>query len=159
VTGTNAGVPAVRGSACRFPSKVSRRYSGRAEPHSIFLVIEKRDKLLLQCGIVMQRHCAVEGVVEFAQATGADIVTSVATSDGTRDAKGIWTPDHAKVKRSNHWCSPKATAPVCRISSLGRLYERFQIQGYGRPWEFLRNDSQLLADAILSKLNFDCGGT
>lgn len=36
-------------------------------------------------------------VVDFAQATGARIVTSVAISPGTRDAEGIWTPAQAKV--------------------------------------------------------------
>lgn len=36
------------------------------------------------------------GVVEFAQAAGAGIVTSMAVSPGTRDAQGLWQPDHAE---------------------------------------------------------------
>jgi hypothetical protein len=36
-------------------------------------------------------------VVDFAQATGAKIVTSVAISPGTRDAEGVWTPTQAKA--------------------------------------------------------------
>jgi heparanase len=38
-----------------------------------------------------------KGVVDFAHAVGADIVTSVSISDGTRDASGDWTPDQAKA--------------------------------------------------------------
>jgi heparanase len=38
-----------------------------------------------------------KGVVDFAHAVGAKIVTSVATSAGTRDADGIWTPAQAKA--------------------------------------------------------------
>jgi hypothetical protein len=37
-----------------------------------------------------------KGVVDFANAVGAKIVTSVATSAGTRDADGVWTPAQAK---------------------------------------------------------------
>jgi hypothetical protein len=38
-----------------------------------------------------------KGVVDFSHAVGADLVTSVAMSDGTRDANGVWTPDQAKL--------------------------------------------------------------
>lgn len=37
-----------------------------------------------------------KGVVEFSQATGAEIVTSFATSMGTRDANGVWTTEQAQ---------------------------------------------------------------
>jgi hypothetical protein len=37
-----------------------------------------------------------KGVVDFARATDAEIVTSFATSVGTRDASGVWTPDQAR---------------------------------------------------------------
>jgi hypothetical protein len=37
-----------------------------------------------------------KGVVDFAHATNAEIVTSFATSAGTRDADGVWTPDQAR---------------------------------------------------------------
>lgn len=37
-----------------------------------------------------------KGVVDFSSAVGDRIVTSVAISDGTRDAKGVWTPDLAR---------------------------------------------------------------
>jgi heparanase len=37
-----------------------------------------------------------KGVVDFAHAVNADIVASVATSTGTRDAQGVWTPVQAK---------------------------------------------------------------
>jgi heparanase 1 len=36
------------------------------------------------------------GVIDFSHAVGADIVTSVSFSDGTRDTKGEWTTDQAK---------------------------------------------------------------
>ena len=38
-----------------------------------------------------------KGVVDFSRAVGADIVTSVSFSAGTRDANGNWTPDQAKA--------------------------------------------------------------
>lgn len=38
-----------------------------------------------------------KGVVDFSQALDADLVTSVATSAGTRDAGGVWTSDQAKA--------------------------------------------------------------
>lgn len=37
-----------------------------------------------------------KGVVDFAQAVDAKIVTSFATSVGTRNAAGVWTPDQAR---------------------------------------------------------------
>jgi heparanase len=37
-----------------------------------------------------------KGVVDFAHAIDADLVTSVAVSTGTRDANGVWLPDQAK---------------------------------------------------------------
>jgi hypothetical protein len=37
-----------------------------------------------------------KGVIDFAHAVNAEIVASVATSMGTRDAKGVWTPVQAK---------------------------------------------------------------
>ena len=37
-----------------------------------------------------------KGVVEFAQAVNAKLVTSFATSPGTRDASGVWTPIEAR---------------------------------------------------------------
>ncbi len=36
-----------------------------------------------------------KGVIDFSKAVDAEIVTSFATSDGTRNAKGIWTPKEA----------------------------------------------------------------
>jgi hypothetical protein len=38
-----------------------------------------------------------KGVIEFAHAVDADLVTSVATSQGTRDAQGVWTPAQAQA--------------------------------------------------------------
>jgi hypothetical protein len=38
-----------------------------------------------------------KGVVDFSHAVGADIVTSVSFSDGTRDANGNWTSGQAKA--------------------------------------------------------------
>jgi hypothetical protein len=36
------------------------------------------------------------GVVDFSRAVNAKIITSFATSPGTRDASGVWTPDQAR---------------------------------------------------------------
>jgi heparanase 1 len=38
-----------------------------------------------------------KGVIDFSRAVGAELVTSVAISDGTRDANGVWTPGQAKA--------------------------------------------------------------
>jgi hypothetical protein len=38
-----------------------------------------------------------KGVIDFAHAVNARIVTSVAISPGARDANGVWTPDQAKA--------------------------------------------------------------
>jgi heparanase len=38
-----------------------------------------------------------KGVIDFARAANAQIVTSVAISDGTRNDEGIWSPDQAKA--------------------------------------------------------------
>lgn len=38
-----------------------------------------------------------KGVIDFAKATDAEIVTSLATSAGTRDAQGVWQPDEART--------------------------------------------------------------
>ena len=37
------------------------------------------------------------GVVDFSRAVGAELVTSAAISEGTRGAKGMWTPQQAKA--------------------------------------------------------------
>ena len=37
-----------------------------------------------------------KGVVDFSHAVNAEIVTSVATGPGSRDAQGVWTSDHAR---------------------------------------------------------------
>jgi hypothetical protein len=38
-----------------------------------------------------------KGVVDFANAVNAELVTSVAISAGTRDAEGVWVPDNTKA--------------------------------------------------------------
>src|SRR5215467_8110777 len=38
-----------------------------------------------------------KGVVDFARAVQADLMISVAISDGTRDEKGVWTPEQARA--------------------------------------------------------------
>jgi heparanase len=45
-------------------------------------------------GVLTQQQW--RGVVDFARAVDAEIVTSFATGEGTRDAAGVWTPDLAK---------------------------------------------------------------
>ena len=42
-------------------------------------------------------RAAWKGAIDFSRAVGADLVTSVAISDGTRDAKGVWQPNEAKT--------------------------------------------------------------
>ena len=44
---------------------------------------------------VLTRH-QWKGVVDFSNAVNAELVTSFAIGDGTRDSSGVWTPDQAK---------------------------------------------------------------
>jgi hypothetical protein len=45
-------------------------------------------------GVLTQQQW--RGVVDFSRDVGAQIVTSFAVSPGTRDASGVWSPDHAR---------------------------------------------------------------
>jgi heparanase 1 len=45
-------------------------------------------------GVLTRRQW--KGVIDFAQAVNAKLVTSFATSSGTRNAAGVWTPDQAR---------------------------------------------------------------
>ena len=54
-----------------------------------------------------------KGVVDFSRAVDAKIVTSFATSAGTRDAAGVWTPDQAK----KFWTIPSPLAAASRRRS------------------------------------------
>jgi hypothetical protein len=42
-------------------------------------------------------HARWKGVIDFARATNAEIVTSFATSAGTRNAEGVWAPEQARA--------------------------------------------------------------
>jgi hypothetical protein len=45
-------------------------------------------------GVLTQKEW--KGVIDFSRAVNAEIVTSVATGPGARDAQGVWTPDQAR---------------------------------------------------------------
>jgi sugar phosphate isomerase/epimerase len=38
-----------------------------------------------------------KGVVDFARAVNAELIVSFATSEGTRDAQGVWTSEQARA--------------------------------------------------------------
>ena len=55
-----------------------------------------------------------KGVVEFAKAVDAEIVTSFATSMGTRDAAGTWTP--VEVKKALDYTQSIGGSIACKLS-------------------------------------------
>ncbi len=78
-----------------------------------------------------------KGVIDFAQATHADIVTSFATSAGARDAKGVWTPEQAgKLLAYTKSAGGKISATEFMneptIAALGGAPKGYDAAAYGR---------------------------
>jgi len=71
--------------------------SGRTTPPAGFNAVLTRDQW--------------KGVIEFARAVDARLVTSFAISPGTRDARGVWIPDNANALISaTHWLGGQLAA-------------------------------------------------
>jgi heparanase 1 len=79
------------------------------------------------------------GVVEFAQAVNAKIVTSFAISEGVRDAKGVWTPVEA-AKVLNYTRSIGASIAAAEMfneptfASMGGAPKGYDAAAYGRDF-------------------------
>ena len=84
-----------------------------------------------------------KGVVEFSRAVDAPIVTSVATSVGTRDASGAWTPDQARrlfeyTKALNGRIAATEFMNEPNFASMGGAPAGYDAAAYGRDVKAFR---------------------
>jgi hypothetical protein len=84
-----------------------------------------------------------KGLVDFANAVDAGIVTSFATSVGTRNAKGVWTPEQARrfveYTKSVGGCIAAAeymNEPT--IAAMGGAPAGYDAAAYGRDFKLFR---------------------
>jgi heparanase len=91
-----------------------------------------------------------KGVVDFAKSVNANIVASVATSAGTRDANGVWTPVQAKpwldyTKQIGGHIAAMEFMNEPTLLGLGSVPKGYDAAGFGRDakifGEFLRRES------------------
>jgi hypothetical protein len=81
-----------------------------------------------------------KGLVDFANAVDAEIVTSYATSAGTRDAAGIWTPaqarkliDYTRAAGGRIVAAEFMNEPT--FAALGRAPAGYDAAAYGRDFK------------------------
>jgi len=84
-----------------------------------------------------------KGVVEFARAVDAEIVTSMATSTGTRDAGGVWTPvqarrllDYTKSVGGRVAAAELMNEP--NLAAVGGAPAGYDAAAYGRDFKVFR---------------------
>lgn len=91
-----------------------------------------------------------KGVIDFAHAVNAEIVASVATSVGTRDANGVWTPIQAKhwldyTKRMGGHIAATEFMNEPTLLGIGGAPKGYDAAAFGRDakifGEFLRRES------------------
>ncbi|HEY2467091.1 MAG TPA: hypothetical protein VGI45_04500, partial [Terracidiphilus sp.] len=91
-----------------------------------------------------------KGVVDFSNAVNAEIVASVATSAGTRDANGVWTPVQAKpwldyTKQIGGHIAAIEFMNEPTLLSFGGVPKGYDAAGFGRDAKifgaFLRRES------------------
>lgn len=84
------------------------------------------------------------GVVDFAQAVGAQIVTSFAISPGTRDASGVWMPDQARAFLA-YTRSVGGTIAAAEfmnepnLAAMGGAPAGYDAAGYGRDFQLFHS--------------------
>src|SRR5207237_3448354 len=84
-----------------------------------------------------------KGVIEFAKAVNAEIVTSFATGTGTRDARGVWRPDDARrwVDYTISAGGKIAAAEFMNeptIATMGGAPSGYDASAYGRDFKVFR---------------------
>lgn len=91
-----------------------------------------------------------KGVLDFAHAVNADIVASVATSEGTRDADGVWTPIQAEpwleyTKRLGGHIAATEFMNEPNLIGLGGAPKGYDAAAFGRDAKifgnFIRHES------------------
>lgn len=94
------------------------------------------------------------GVVDFAQAVGAAIVTSMPIGNGTRDAEGIWTPDQARTWFAfTHSIGGTIAAAEFfnepTIAGMGGAAEGYDAADYGRDFRIFRRFADEIAPGMI----------
>jgi hypothetical protein len=84
-----------------------------------------------------------KGVVDFANAVNAGIVTSFATGVGTRDAAGVWTPDHARrwmeyTKSVGGTIAAAEFMNEPNLAAMGGAPRGYDATAYGRDFKVFR---------------------
>ncbi|MBH0114607.1 hypothetical protein I5E68_16790 [Novosphingobium sp. YJ-S2-02] len=94
------------------------RYSGTWANATVYADVEHHDGPAPEGFDAVLTRAQWRGAIDFAKAVDARIVTSMATSAGTRDADGAWQPDHAasflaatKALGGTIWASEFANEP------------------------------------------------
>jgi heparanase 1 len=95
-----------------------------------------------------------KGVVDFARATGAEIVTSFSTSAGVRDASGAWTADQARrfLEYTNSLGGHIAAAEFMNepnIARMGGAPAGYDAAAYGRDFKVFRAFAKQAAPDML----------
>ncbi len=85
-----------------------------------------------------------QGVVNFSQAAGAQIVTSFAVSPGTRDAAGVWSPDQARRLLSYTYSVGGRVAAAefmnePNLAATGVAPAGYDAAAYGRDFKIFRS--------------------
>jgi hypothetical protein len=95
-----------------------------------------------------------QGVVAFAQAVDARIVTSFAISPGTRDAAGVWTPDQARglLAYTNSVGGNIAAAEFMNepdLTAISGAPPGFDAAAYGRDFKVFRGFARQAAPGMM----------
>ena len=95
-----------------------------------------------------------KGVVDFSKAADAQIVTSFATSVGTRDAAGVWTPGQAKrlVDYTNSVGGRIAAAEFMNeptFAAMGGAPAGYDAAAYGRDFKVFHAFAKQAAAGML----------
>jgi hypothetical protein len=95
-----------------------------------------------------------KGVVEFARAVDAKVVTSFATSPGTRDADGVWTPAEAEkflayTKSVDGEIAAAEFMNEPTFAAMGGAPKGYDAAAYGRDFKVYRAFARRMAPDML----------
>ena len=114
-------------------------------------------------------HQQWKGVIDFAKAVDAGIVTSFATGVGTRDSSGVWTPEQARrfleyTKSVNGKIAAAEFMNEPTVAAMGGAPKGYDAADYGRDFllfrKFVRDaapDMLLLAPGSVGETTGDWG--
>lgn len=103
-------------------------------------------------GILTQQRW--KGVVDFAKAIDAEIVTSFATGQGTRDAAGVWTPDLAKrwldfTRAADGRIAAAEWMNEPTLAAMGGAPQGYDATAYGRDFKIFQAFAKQAAPDML----------